>query len=90
MTIERSDSQQTTCNATAIVNGERRQVATATCSVRLGRNMNISIDLAGDVTLAPEDLSEIADMFAGYLADEIRKAAALGIPVGCLVPAPQE
>ena len=81
MTIERSDSQQTTCNATAIVDGERRQVASATCSIRPSRAMNISIDLMEDVDLTAEDLAEIAEMYAGYLASEIKKAAKLGIPV---------
>lgn len=81
MTIERSDSQQTTCNATAIINGERRQVASATCSIRPGSAMNISIDLMEDVDLTPEDLAEITGIFAGYLADEIEKAAGLGIPI---------
>ena len=81
MTIERIDSQQTTCNATAIINGERRQAATATCSIRPGRNMNISIDLMDSVELTADDLREIAEMFGGYLADEIRKAAGMGIPV---------
>ena len=81
MTIERIDSQQTTCNATAIINGERRQAATATCSIRPGRNMNISIDLMDSVDLTADDLREIAAMFSEYLADEIRKAAGMGIPV---------
>ena len=81
MTIERIDSQQTTCNATAIINGERRQAATATCSIRPGRNMNISIDLMDSEELTADDLREIAEMFGGYLADEIRKAAGMGIPV---------
>ena len=81
MTIERSDSQQTTCNATAVINGERRQVATATCSIRPGSAINISVDLMGDVELTADDLAEITHMFAGYLAGEIEKAARLGIPV---------
>ena len=81
MTIERSDSQQTTCNAFAIINGERRQVASATCSIRPGSAMNISVDLMGDVELGPADMEEITEMFSGYLADEIEKAAGLGIPV---------
>ena len=81
MTIERIDSQQTTCNATVIINGERRQAATATCSIRPGRNMNISIDLRDNEELTADDLREIAEMFGGYLADEIRKAAGMGIPV---------
>lgn len=81
MTIERIDSQQTTCNATAIINGERRQAATATCSIRPGRNMNISIDLMDSEELTADDLREIAEMFGRYLADEIRKAAGMGIPV---------
>ena len=81
MTIERIDSQQTTCNATAVINGERRQAATATCSIRPGRNMNISIDLMDSADLTADDLREIAAMFSEYLADEIRKAAGMGIPV---------
>ena len=80
-TIERRDSQQTTCGATVIVNGERRQAASATCSIRAGSGMNISIDVMTDVEITAEDRAAIADMFAEYLAEEIAKAEGLGIPV---------
>lgn len=81
MAIERSDSQQTTCSATAMVNGERRQVASATCSIRPGRAINISIDLMEGMEPTAEELAEIKEMFTGYIAGEVKKAAGLGIPV---------
>ena len=79
--IERNDSQQTTCSAHAVINGERRQVASATCSFRPGRTMNISIDILPEANLAENDMAEIAAMFGEYLTGEIRKAAGMGIPV---------
>ena len=82
MSIERTDSQQTTCNATALINGERVQVASATCSIRPDKSMNISVDLMDPYAqLTGADKAEIAAMFAQYLADELDKAAGLGIPV---------
>lgn len=82
MSIIRTDSQQTTCYATAIINGEKRQVATATCNIRPGKSVSISVDALEDIATLPEaDLAEITDMFASYLAGEITKAAALGVPV---------
>ena len=82
MSIERQDSQQTTCNATALIDGERVQVASATCSIRPDKGMNISVDVMEAYSGLPDaDKAEIAAMFAEYLADEIDKAAGLGIPV---------
>ena len=82
MAIERSESQQTTCNATAIIDGERRQAASATVSIRPGKGMSVSIDLqVARAQLTDDDFSEIVNMFAGYLAEEINKANGLGIPV---------
>ena len=82
MSIERSDSQQTSLSAVAYVGGERRQVASASCSIRPGKGMTISVDLLdGADQLDQADQAEIAQMYAEYLAREIRKAAGLGIPV---------
>ena len=82
MAIERSESQQTTCNATAVIDGERRQVASATCSIRPGKNMTISVDVQGDMSLlSDEDRRAIALMFEDYLAEEQIKASELGIPI---------
>lgn len=82
MTIERSDSQQTSCNAMITVNGVRRQVASAVCAIRPDRGMNISVELIPDqAQLTEQDMAEIAAMFAEYIGGEIVKAASLGIPV---------
>lgn len=81
MTIERTDSQQTTCNATAVIDGQKRQVAAATCSIRPGRGMSFSIDIPADVELGEEDAKAIAEMFGSYLSVELDKAAGLGIPI---------
>ena len=80
MTIERRDSQQTTCNATVVKDGERKQAASATCSIRAGSALNIAIDVV-DMELTAEEAAQVAEMFGGYIADEIKKAAGLGIPV---------
>lgn len=80
MSIERIDGQQTTCGAYATVNGERRQVAMATCMIRPGRSMTFNVEIPeGSETLSAEDAREITGMYAGYLAAEIGKARALGI-----------
>ena len=80
--IERSDSQQTSCNAMTTVDGTRRQVATAVCSIRPGKGMNINVELMPDqAELTEQEKAEIAAMFAEYIAGEIVKAARLGIPV---------
>ena len=82
MAIERSESQQTTCNATAIIDGERKQVASATCSIRPGRSMTFSVDVQADLSqLSEEDRKAIAVMFEDYLAEEQMKASELGIPI---------
>ncbi len=82
MAIERSDSQQTTCNATAVIDGERRQVASATCSIRPGKSMTFSVDVQQDLSqLSEEDRKAIAVMFEDYLAEEQIKASELGIPI---------
>lgn len=82
MAIERSESQQTTCNATAIIDGERRQVASATCSIRPGKSMTFSVDVLMDMSqLSEEDRKAIAAMFEDYLAEEQVKASELGIPI---------
>lgn len=85
--IERNDSMQTTCNATATVNGEKRQVASATCTIRPGRGFTFTVDLVPGPDLTLDDKAEIADMYASFLEGQISKAAALGIPVA--LPAAQ-
>lgn len=81
MSIERSDSQQTTCSAIATIDGDRRMVASATCSIRPGRGIDFSVYLADHATVAEDEMAQIASMFASYLAEEIEKAAALGVPL---------
>ena len=82
MAIERSDSQQTTCNATAIIDGEKRQAASAICAIRPGKSLTFSIDLTpGFDTLADDDAEDIAGMFKEYLDGELHKARGLGIPI---------
>ena len=81
MAIERSDSQQTTCSAAAMIDGERRQVATATCTIRPGRSVIFSIDLVTDAPPEAQDMGAISAMFSAYLEDEMRKAENLGIPI---------
>lgn len=81
--IERSDSQQTTCSAMATVDGERRAVASATVSIRPQRGMTFSVDWLDNnqERISEADRAAIAALFADYLAAEMDKAAAHGIPV---------
>lgn len=82
MAIERSDSQQTTCNATATIDGEKRQVASAICAIRPGRSLTFSIDLnPGIKGLPDDDAGAIAKMFQEYMDSELEKARGLGIPI---------
>lgn len=81
MAIERADSQQTTCNAFTVIDGERRQVAAASCAIRPGKGMSFSIDLPLGIIKDESDRAEIADMFRQYMADELSKAQGNGIPI---------
>ena len=81
MTIERRDSQQTTCAAFVERDGAQVQAAQVSCTLRPGRNLYISCDLVDGVTLTEEERAETAALFAGYLAEEIAKAAETGIPL---------
>ena len=66
----------------AIIDGERKQVASATCSIRPGRSMTFSVDVQQDLSqLSEEDRKAIAVMFEDYLAEEETKASELGIPI---------
>lgn len=80
--IERTDSQSTTLNAVVTVDGERLQAATANSTIRPGRGFHLSVELNVPAGRLDEGtIREIAGLFAGYVRDEIGKAAALGIPV---------
>ncbi len=81
MAIERSDTQQTTCNAFSVVDGERRQVATATCAIRPGRSVSFSVDLPLGGVEDAEDREAITGIFRQYLEDELKKAQETGIPI---------
>ena len=81
MAIERSESQQTTCNATAVIDGERKQVASATCSIRPGKGLTFSIDVMEDSGLSDDDKKAMADMFGEYLMAELKKARGLDLPI---------
>ena len=81
MAIERSDIRQNTCNAFSIVDGERRQVATATCAIRPGKSVSFSIDLPQGIVEEAEDREVITDMFRRFLEDELKKAQDTGIPI---------
>lgn len=81
MIIEGMETRQTTCNAMAVVDGERRQVASATCSIRPGRAMNFSVDVFENVELSDEDRDGIARLFDDFMAAQLGTADALGIPI---------
>jgi len=79
--VQFNDSQQTTCVAMAEINGERRQVASATCSIRPGRGMTFSVDVVEGLATTDEDMDRVADQFSAYLQTELGKARNLYIPV---------
>lgn len=81
MAIERSDTQQTTCNAFSVDNGERRQVASATCTIRPGKSVSFSIDLPQGTVEDEYDRAAIASMFKKFMEDELKKAQDTGIPI---------
>ncbi len=82
MNIERTDSQQTSCSASVVMDGKPVQVAAASVNIRPGRSMNVSITVMEGMDKLDEAVrEEIGAMFRGYLADELTKAAGLGIPV---------
>ena len=74
-TISTEMSQQTTANIYNDKGSERVLAVSATCSIRPGRGLNISIDISDS------DALEAAAGLAAYLGQELQKAAGLGIPI---------
>ncbi len=81
MSIQGMESHQTTCNAVATINGERRQVAIANCSIRPGRGMSFSIEMSDSVELSADDMDGIARLFDDFWAAQRGVADAMGIPI---------
>lgn len=77
-----TDCSQQTSRAYTVTgsDGERRTVVTASCHIRPGKSMTISLDVH-EAAIIGDDRASVAQAFAAYLAEEISKAAALGIPV---------
>lgn len=83
MNIIRDDSQQTTANLSITTpGGERRQAVSASCHIRPGKGMAISVDVLDESAVTDETRAELAGAVAAYIGDELRKAASLGVPVG--------
>lgn len=81
MATERVDTQQTNCTVVLLIDGEKEQAANASCAIRPGRSMSFNVDLIAR-GLSPEQLSEVSAEIGRYLAEELAKAEALGVPVG--------
>lgn len=81
MAIERTESRQETCNAIVVIEGERKQAASATCSIRPGRSMTFSIDVNENIELNDEDRASVARLFDDFLAGQRGVADAMGIPI---------
>lgn len=82
MNIERIDTQQTGCAATVQVDGRPVQVAAASANIRPGKMLNISVNVSDEISKVDDaGRAAIVKLFSGYMADEIKKAAGLGIPV---------
>ena len=85
-TISTEMSQQTTANVYNDKGSERVLAVSATCSIRPGRGLNISIDISDSDALEGVK-EEAAAGRAGHLGEErakgqeLQKAAGLGIPI---------
>ena len=79
-TISTEMSQQTTANVYNDKCSERVLGVSATCSIRPGRGLNISIDISDSGALEGVK-EEAAAGLAAYLGQELQKAAGLGIPI---------
>lgn len=85
MAVVRDDSQQTTANIGIVdEGGNRRTVASVTCQIRPSRGMTISLDVLDEAATNAANRAEVASIVATYMAEEIAKAAALGVPVDSL------
>ncbi len=82
MAIIRSDSQQTTANISVTrEDGERVQAVSASCHIRPGKGMSINVDVLDTATITEANRDEVGAAVAQYIAEEITKAATLGVPV---------
>ena len=83
MAVIRDDSQQTTANITVVGDdGTRTTVVCASCHIRPGKGMTITLDVMDDATnVSAENMAAVRASIAAYMGEEIQKAAALGVPV---------
>ena len=82
MAVVRDNSQQTTASVNVVdSDGTRKTVASATCHIRPNKGMSINVDILDDAASATDNAEDVRAIIAAYIAEEIAKAAALGIPV---------
>jgi hypothetical protein len=82
MAVVRDDSQQTTANVNIVdSDGNRRTVASATCHIRPGKGVTFSMEVLDDAAISAANIDDVRGTVAAYMAEEITKAAALGLPV---------
>ena len=82
MAVLRDDSQQTTANINVVDgDGNRKSVASATCHIRPNKGMTISVDVQDEAATNAANFTDVSETIAAYLAEEITKAAALGVPI---------
>lgn len=82
MAVIRDDSQQTTANVNLVDStGNQRTIASATCHIRPGKGMTISVDVQDSLATSVDNLADVQATITAYMAAEITKAAALGVPV---------
>lgn len=82
-TISTEMSQQTTMNVYNDKGSGRVLAASASCSIRPERGLNISVDISDGEALAGV-WEEAKEGLASYLEQQLKKAAELGIPVALL------
>lgn len=83
MAVVRDNSQQTTANMNVVESdGSRKTAVCASCHIRPGRGMTITLDLMEEAgSISAENMEAVRQNVADYMAEEITKAAALGVPV---------
>jgi len=82
MIIEREDSQQNIASFMATGNdGIRMQAASATCHIRPGKGLTLSVDVFDGVDIGADSMDGLRASIAAFMAAEVAKAASMGVPV---------
>ncbi len=82
MAIIMDNSQQTSLTLYAEgANGARAPAVSAMCSIRPGKSVTINVDVNDAAALETAGIEAARTAIGQYIAQELGKAAALGLPV---------